>query len=91
MNRILIAALGLGIAGSALPSLANAQELSIGIGAGPRYYEDRPGWRAGPPRSYPGGDRTYVYRERSERECWVERRWVETPYGSERRRVRVCE
>ncbi|MEI8146209.1 MAG: hypothetical protein WCH83_12165 [Alphaproteobacteria bacterium] len=26
-----------------------------------------------------------------DRECWVERRWVEGPYGMERRRVRVCE
>ncbi len=25
------------------------------------------------------------------RECWIERRWVEGPYGPERRRVRVCE
>jgi hypothetical protein len=24
------------------------------------------------------------------RECWVERRWVETPWGPEPRRVRVC-
>lgn len=24
------------------------------------------------------------------RECWVERRWVDTPYGPEPRRVRVC-
>lgn len=24
------------------------------------------------------------------RECWIERRWVETPYGVERRRIRVC-
>jgi hypothetical protein len=26
-----------------------------------------------------------------DRECWIERRWVEGPYGPERRRVRVCE
>ncbi|MDP2800896.1 MAG: hypothetical protein Q8O26_03350 [Phreatobacter sp.] len=26
-----------------------------------------------------------------ERECWIERRWVDTPYGPERRRVRICE
>ncbi|MDP3546968.1 hypothetical protein ACJ4V0_19865 [Phreatobacter sp. HK31-P] len=25
------------------------------------------------------------------RECWIERRWVEGPYGPERRRIRVCE
>jgi len=25
------------------------------------------------------------------RECWIERRWVEGPYGPERRRVRVCD
>lgn len=25
------------------------------------------------------------------RECWIERRWVDTPYGPERRRVRICE
>ncbi len=24
-------------------------------------------------------------------ECYLERRWVETPYGAERRTVRVCE
>jgi len=24
------------------------------------------------------------------RECWVERRWVDTPWGPEPRRVRVC-
>ncbi|MGQ3354132.1 MAG: hypothetical protein ACT6XY_01055 [Phreatobacter sp.] len=27
----------------------------------------------------------------SARECWIERRWVEGPYGPERRRIRVCE
>lgn len=26
----------------------------------------------------------------SPRECWVERRWVDTPWGPEPRRVRVC-
>lgn len=25
------------------------------------------------------------------RECWIERRWVEGPYGPELRRVRVCD
>lgn len=25
------------------------------------------------------------------RECWVERRWVDTPWGPEVRRVRVCD
>jgi hypothetical protein len=24
------------------------------------------------------------------RECWIERRWVDTPWGPEPRRVRVC-
>jgi hypothetical protein len=90
MKKLVIIALGVGIAASALPSIAGAQELSIGIGAGPRYYDDRPGWRP-PPRAYYGGERSYVYRDRPERECWVERRVVETPYGPERRRVRVCE
>lgn len=27
----------------------------------------------------------------SQRECWIEPRWVDGPYGPERRRVRVCE
>lgn len=25
------------------------------------------------------------------RECWIERRWVDTPWGPEVRRVRVCD
>lgn len=25
------------------------------------------------------------------RECWIERRWVDGPYGPERRSVRICE
>jgi hypothetical protein len=91
MKKLLIIALGVGIVGSVVPSISQAQELSIGIGAGPRYYDDRPDWRAPPPRAYYGGERTQVYRERPERECWIERRIVETPYGPERRRVRVCE
>ena len=90
MKKFLIIALGVGIIGSTVPTIAGAQELSIGIGAGPRHYDDRPGWRP-PPRADYDGERSYVYRERRERECWVERRVVETPYGPERRRVRVCE
>ncbi|WP_211596656.1 hypothetical protein [Phreatobacter stygius] len=27
----------------------------------------------------------------SQRECWIERRWVDGPYGPERRNVRICE
>lgn len=88
---LLIAALGVGIAGSAMVAPAAAQELSIGIGTGPRYYEDRPGWRPPPPRAYYDRGPSYVYRARPERECWVEPRWIETPYGRERRHVRVCE
>ena len=25
------------------------------------------------------------------RDCWIERRWVEGPYGPERRNVRICD
>lgn len=91
MKKILIIALGVGVVGSIGPSLAQAQGFSLGIETGPRHYDDRPGWRE-PPRAYRDErERSYVYRERSDRECWTERRIIETPYGRERRRVRVCE
>ena len=98
MKKLLIIALGVGVLGSATAaSSVSAQDLSIGLGVGPRYYDDRPGLRPPPqPRAY-YESRPDVYRERSERververECWVERRWVETPYGPEARRVRICE
>lgn len=90
MKKLLIIALGVGVVGSVVPSVTQAQDFSIGIGTGPRYDDDRPGWRER--RSYQEGrERGYVYRERPARDCWVERRIVETPYGPERRRVRVCE
>ncbi|WP_439575064.1 hypothetical protein [Phreatobacter sp.] len=38
-----------------------------------------------------GGAAAAASANRDPRECWIERRWVDTPYGPERRRVRVCD
>jgi hypothetical protein len=90
MKKTLITALGIGVLGWAAISVpASAQDLSIGIGVGPgpRYYDDGPY-----PRPRPHYDtRSYVYREPVQRECWIERRWVDGPYGPRPLRVRVCE
>ncbi|QCK86967.1 hypothetical protein E8L99_14975 [Phreatobacter aquaticus] len=39
-----------------------------------------------------GGAAAAASQQRREeyRECWVERRWVDGPYGPERRNIRVC-
>jgi hypothetical protein len=87
------------------PSKAEAQ-VSIGIGiGGPGGYATpvqwgggyygrpyrpyRPGFY-GPPRPYGYG----IYRPYRPAyvapSCWVERRWVDTPWGPEPRRVRIC-
>lgn len=77
------------------PSKADAQ-VSIGIGIaapGPyvpaQYYGgggwDRPYYR--PYRPYRPGFYGGGY---GPRRCWIERRWVETPWGARPRDVRIC-
>lgn len=78
------------------PSKADAQ-VSIGIGIDApapyvpaQYYGggwDRPYYRPYRPYRpgfYGGG---YGY---GPRRCWIERRWVETPWGARPRDVRIC-
>ncbi|WP_439575336.1 sulfur globule protein precursor [Phreatobacter sp.] len=105
MRKFLLPALaGLAALGAAAftPSRADAQ-VSIGIGIGPAPLAvqygggwHRPHYGYGRPHGYPrphgyyrphyGAYRPYPVAPT----CWVERRWVETPWGPEPRRVRIC-
>ncbi|MFN3853630.1 MAG: hypothetical protein ACK4M0_04475 [Phreatobacter sp.] len=104
MRKFLLPALaGLAALGATAltPSRADAQ-VSIGIGIGPAplavQYGYGPGWHRPyrpddgyyrpyrPYRPYYGYYRPYPVAPT----CWIERRWVDTPWGPEPRRVRIC-
>lgn len=79
------------------PSKADAQ-VSIGVGiasSGPyvpvQYYGGGGGWDR--PRRDWDRPRPYYrpgYGGYAPRRCWIERRWVETPWGARPRDVRIC-
>lgn len=66
-----------------------------GFRPGPGYYRGR-GWRGPGPWVGAGAAALIIGGAAAAaaspyRECWVERRWVDTPWGPEVRRVRVCD
>jgi hypothetical protein len=85
------------------PSKADAQ-VSIGIGVGiPGGYHTPVQWGGGgyyghgprhhwhrPHRPHYGYGHYRPYRPAYVPSCWVERRWVDTPWGPQPRPVRIC-
>lgn len=76
----------------ALPSKADAQVV-FGFG-GPGFHVGVGHWGHGYGHGFyrPHRPRAYRYIDDGyyRPACWVERRWVHTPFGPEPRRVRIC-